>query len=136
MPGGVPGTSKAPEALREAGLYTRLAGLGAVDDGSVLPGRYVDDYVPASARLRNQDTIVDHALRLAGRIESLLDAGRAPLVLGGDCSLLVGTSLALARRGRHGLVHMDGHTDFRHPGNSDVCASLAGEDLASVLGLH
>ena len=33
---------------------------------------------PASARLRNQDTIVDHALRLAGRIESLLDVVPGP----------------------------------------------------------
>ena len=57
-------------------------------------------------------------------------------MLGGDCSLLVGVGLALARRGAHGLVHLDGHTDFRHPGNSDSCASLAGEDLAAAVGRH
>jgi arginase len=34
------------------------------------------------------------------------------------------------------LVHIDGHTDFRHPGNSSVVASLAGEDLAAAVGLH
>ncbi|WP_309147071.1 arginase family protein [Curtobacterium sp. MCSS17_008] len=33
-------------------------------------------------------------------------------------------------------MHVDGHTDFRHPGNSDDCASVAGEDLAAAVGLH
>jgi hypothetical protein len=30
---------------------------------------------------------------------------------------------------------MDGHTDFRHPGNSAERYSLAGEDLAAAVGL-
>ena len=135
-PGSVPGCSKAPEALREAGLYARLLDAGAVDAGVVLSGRYVDDADPTGGRVRNQDALVDHAYRLAGRLEELLGAGQAPLVLGGDCTLLVGAGLALARRGRHGLVHLDGHTDFRHPGNSDSCFNLAGEDLAAGVGRH
>lgn len=49
---------------------------------------------------------------------------------------LFGAGVACARRGGTGLVHLDGHTDFRHPGNSDECASLAGEDLAAAIGLH
>jgi arginase len=57
-------------------------------------------------------------------------------VLGGDCSLLVGAGHALKSRGRYGLVHLDGHTDFRHPANSRECFSLAGEDLAAAVGLH
>lgn len=44
--------------------------------------------------------------------------------------------MALPRRGRFGLLHLDGHTDFRHPGNSADCASVAGEDLAAAVGLH
>ena len=135
-PSSVPGCAKAPEALREAGLHTRLAAVGAVEAGVVLPARYADDADPSAGRLRNQEALVDHALRLADRLGQMLDAGQAPLVLGGDCSLLVGAGLALARRGRHGLVHLDGHTDFRHPGNSDACASLAGEDLAAAVGRH
>ncbi len=136
QPGSVPGCAKAPEALRAAGLYARLFDAGAVDSGVVLPGRYVDDGDPTAGRVRNQDGLVDHAYRLAARLENVLVAGQAPLVLGGDCSLLVGAGLALARRGRHGLVHVDGHTDFRHPGNSEVCLSLAGEDLAAAVGRH
>lgn len=136
-PGGVPGTSKAPEALRAAGLYDRLADAGATDAGVVLPGRYVDDDATRPlGRVRNEYAIVDHARRLADRIRGVLDRGETPLVLGGDCSLLLGAGLALAARSASGLVHVDGHTDFRHPGNSDQCASIAGEDLAAVVGLH
>jgi arginase len=136
-PGAVPGTAKAPEALREAGLYARLAADGAADAGVVLPGRYLAG-LPAGGpgQVRNQDAILEHAARLAARIRAQLDADRAPLVLGGDCSLLLAAGLALRPRGRYGLVHLDGHTDFRHPGNSADCASLAGEDLAAAVGLH
>jgi len=134
QPSSVPGTAKAPEALREAGLHTRLAVTGAVDAGVVLPSRYTDDVQPG--RTRNQDALLDHAGRLAARIGEQLGQGRAPLVLGGDCSLLIGAGRALSARGRYGLVHLDGHTDFRHPGNSADCRSLAGEDLAAAVGLH
>ncbi len=136
QPGAVPGTAKAPEAMREAGLHARLEALGAADAGVVLPGRYLDDARAGLARSRNQDAVLDHAGRLAARIGEQLDAGRAPLVLGGDCSLLIGAGQALRSRGRYGLVHLDGHTDFRHPGNSAECFSLAGEDLAAAVGLH
>jgi arginase len=52
-------------------------------------------------------------------------------------ALLVGAGLAVRQAGpRRGLIHVDGHTDFRHPGNSPVCASLAGEDLAAGVGMH
>jgi len=122
--------------MREAGLHARLEALGAADAGVVLPGRYLDDARAGLARSRNQDAVLDHAGRLAARIGEQLDAGRAPLVLGGDCSLLIGAGQALRSRGRYGLVHLDGHTDFRHPGNSAECFSLAGEDLAAAVGLH
>ena len=137
QPGAVPGAAKAPEALREAGLFNRFAALGATDSGVVLPGRYVDD---AATRLpghvRTEIAMIDHARRLAARIGEAFDRGEAPLVLGGDCSILLGAGIASAHRGGIGLVHIDGHTDFRHPGNDPECASVAGEDLAAAVGLH
>ncbi|MFK4729037.1 arginase family protein [Agromyces mediolanus] len=137
-PGAVPGAWRAPEALREAGLFDRLAAAaGARDAGTVPTAPYVDDdAVRPAGRVRNEAALVDHSRRLAQRIDEVLDAGDAPLVIGGDCSILLGAGLALARRGGTGLVHLDGHTDFRHPGNSDACASVAGEDLAAAVGLH
>lgn len=136
-PGSVPGSAKAPEAFREAGLFRRFTDQGASDGGIVLAGRYVDDDATRPAgRVRNEAAFVDHSLRLASRIGEVLDEGRAPLVIGGDCGILVGAGIAVKRRGGAGLVHIDGHTDFRHPGNSDECASVAGEALAAAVGEH
>lgn len=69
-------------------------------------------------------------------MSSLVSQGDRTLVLGGDCSTLLGVSLGLAMKGRHGLVHIDGRTNFRHPGNSTSVENLAGEDLACAVGLH
>ena len=127
-PTSVPGCAKAPEALREAGLHRRLAELGAEERGVVLPGRYADDATPGS--LRNQVAIIEHARRVAERIDLLRGDGLAPLVLGGDCSILVGAGLSLRRApGRYGLVHLDGHTDFRHPATPASARAWPGRTL-------
>jgi len=129
-PGSVPGAAQGPEALREAGLLRRLAELGARDGGVVLPGRSVDDDADRPAgRVRDEAALVEHARRLADRVTGVLRDGHAPLVVGGDCSVFLGAGVAMAHRGVAGLVHVDGHTDFRHPGDSDRCASVAAEDL-------
>lgn len=135
--GSVPGTAKAPEALREAGLHRLLAAGGAREGGAVLPARYVDDEgrrTPGQAR--HQRALIDHARRLAHRLVSIRVAGDAPLVLGGDCSLALAAGLASRVSGGGGLVHIDGHTDFRHPGNSTTWGNVAGEDLAAAIGRH
>jgi len=74
---------------------------------------------------------------LADRVGALLDAGEFPVVLGGECSILLGPALALARRGRYGVAYLDGHGDFRHPGNVGAVGPVGaagGEALALVTG--
>lgn len=126
----VPGCYKAPGVLRDAGLLPRLS---ASDAGVVTPGRYRPDWAPG--RVRNEAAIADHSRQLAGRIQGLLDRPRLPVVLGGDCSILVGVALALRGGGRYGLVSLDG-LDYRHPGNmDDAGVAVGGESLALVTGL-
>lgn len=132
--GCVPGADKAPQALRAAGLHAALREQGWVDSAPVLAGRYRPE-VPAK-QVRNQAALIEHAHRLASRVGQALGRGERLLLLGGDCSTLMGVGLGLAARGRYGLVHLDGHTDFRHPGNAQQPANLAGEDLACAVGLH
>jgi len=67
-------------------------------------------------------------------VGALVDDGYFPLVLGGDCSILIGNVLALSERGRFGLIFVDGHSDFRHLGNAESVGAAAGEDLAIVTG--
>ena len=133
-PGCVPGADKAPRALRAAGLHAALREQGWIESSPVLAGRYRTEISPG--QVRNQAAIVEHAHRLGFRIAQALGRGEKPLVLGGDCSTLLGVGLGLAGRGRYGLIHLDGHTDFRHPGNDSQSANLAGEDLACAVGLH
>jgi len=124
QPGFEPGVRRLADALRACGLVKRL---DASDAGRVDAPAYVS--VPV-----NRAALVGYTRTLADRIGALLDAGERPLVLGGDCSILLGAMLALRRRGRHGLLHVDGHLDFRHPGWSGGIGAVAGEDLAGVTG--
>ena len=62
-----------------------------------------------------------------------LDSERFPIVLGGDCSILLGPMLALRRRGRFGLVFIDGHADFQHP-SDEPNGEVASLDLALATG--
>jgi arginase len=84
-------------------------------------------------------SISAYSAALAGRIGAIIDAGEFPLVLGGDCSILLGSALAMHRLGeavggRIGLIYVDGHSDFRHPGNASYVGAAAGEGLALVTG--
>jgi arginase len=128
-PGLVPGVYKLAGSLRDRGLKERLR---AAEGGSVTPPRYEPNWEPGS--VRNELAIERYSRSLAERIEAQIDRGLAPLVLGGDCSILLGPMLALRRRGSFGLAFIDAHSDFRHPGNSTAVGAAAGEDLALVTG--
>jgi arginase len=130
LPGVVPGVYKLAGALRDHGLLARL---GARDAGVATPPRYISA-LAAGEGTRNEAAIARYTPRLADRIGALLERGEFPVVLGGDCSILLGGLLALRRRGRFGLAYLDGHMDFRHPGNAPELDAAAGEDLALVTG--
>src|SRR5262245_44187407 len=56
-----------------------------------------------------------------------------PVVLGGDCSIVLGCLLALRRRGRYGLLFLDGHADFYQP-DAEPNGEAASMDLALATG--
>jgi arginase len=128
-PDTIPGCWRLPEALRREGIVARLA---ATDGGRVGPPAYTPDHDATGTR--NGLAIAGYSVMLADRLGEVLDAGGFPVLLGGDCSILLGAMLALHRRGRYGLAFVDGHLDFRHPGNSAQLSAVAGEDLAVVTG--
>lgn len=59
--------------------------------------------------------------------------GQFAVVLGGDCSILIGNALALRNMGEFGLFYLDGHTDFMLPEQSQT-EGAAGMDLAFITG--
>jgi arginase len=132
----IPGCAKAPGALRDHGLVARLR---ARDAGCLTPPRYDPGEWRPGDGVAHSAEIAAYSRRLAGRIEAIVAAGEFPLVLGGDCSILLGAGLAMRRRavelgGRVGLVYVDGHSDFRHPGNASYVGAAAGEGLALATG--
>ncbi|MFE0759264.1 arginase family protein [Inquilinus sp. NPDC058860] len=81
----------------------------------------------------NAKAIAAWSPRLADAVEEVLDAGEFPVVLGGDCTILLGSMLALRRRGRYGLFFVDGNADFFQP-EAEPNGEGASMDLAFVTG--
>jgi arginase len=135
-PTSVPGCAKAPGALRDHGLVARL---GARDAGCHTPPRFDPGEWRPGDGVSQANDIARYTIRLADRIHAIVEAGEFPLVLGGDCSIVLGSALAMRRLGeelggRVGLIYVDAHSDFRHPGNAAVVGAAAGEALALVTG--
>ena len=123
------GVEHLPDALVNAGLLARLQARHA--------GRVA---APEYSHARDQETgflnpqgIAYYSRRLAERVDEVLDQGDFPLVLGGDCSILLGPMLALNRRGRHGLLFLDGHMDF-YDRETNINGEVASSELALVTG--
>jgi arginase len=106
-----PGQEDAPGALRAAGL---VQALGASDRGDAPRFRWrVDRDHPRSM---NGDAVVDGAQAVAAKVEEALRAGDLPLVLGGDCTVGVGTVAgAVAANSEPRLVYLDLHPDLNTP---------------------
>lgn len=123
------GVEELPAALLGAGLRQRL---GAADGGTVDPPAY-DPGRDGDTRVRNPHGIAEYSVRLADAVSGVLDRGAFPVVLGGDCSTLLGNLLALRRRGRYGLLFVDGHTDFYQP-SAEPNGEVASMELALATG--
>ncbi len=123
------GVERTPEVLLELGLGRQL---GAESVARIAAPAYDARRDPATGML-NPRGIAGYTPKLADAFEAAVGRGEAPIVLGGDCSILLGCLLALKRRGRYGLFFVDGHTDFYDPTTS-VSGQGADMDLSLVTG--
>ena len=123
----------APGVLRELGV---VAAVGAEDRGDVVPPPYVD-FDRRPGRVRNEAGVAAYSLVLADAVRAALDEGRFPLVLGGDCSIVLGALLGAKRHGADagpvGLAYVDAHSDFATPEES-LTGSAASMCLALAVG--
>jgi arginase len=110
-----------------------VTALAAHDAGCVTPPRYDRRGWQPGDGVFNAAAMARYSRRLAGRITALLDSHRFPIVLGGDCSILLGNLLALRRLERYGLLFVDGHTDFYQP-SAEPDGEVASMDLALATG--
>jgi arginase len=125
-PGGVEGLA---QTLLANGLAERLQ---ARHGGRIEAPPYRAERDPETLTLNDRE-IRDYSPRLADAVGAVLDSGAFPIVLGGDCSILLGSMLALRRRGRYGLLFVDGHTDFYQP-EANPNGEAASMDLAFATG--
>ena len=115
------GMVDAPEAFRRFQFPERL---GATDlgDAAVPPCAGTED--PISGLL-NGSEIVSLATNVATHLERPFKEHKVAVVVGGDCSLLLGPMLALNRLGPCGLLFIDGHADFESPSRYGASSELA-----------
>lgn len=128
-----PGTWQAPKVLREAGLAEAIGSAPVIS----LPRPPYRFDVQRGSRIRNGVELRRFSILLAQAVARARANGRFPLVIGGDCSILLGCLLGTRAAGKIGLVHVDGHSDFYHPDNYDDASrpgSAAGMDLALATG--
>jgi arginase len=110
------GQEGAPAALRAAGLLDALsdAGVDVVDLGDVSGFRWRPDR--KSPRAMNATTVARVARDVAERVRGAREGGRLALVIGGDCTVELGT-IAGCREGHRslGLLYFDPHPDLNTP---------------------
>jgi arginase len=121
------GEEKAPAALRAAGLADRLRARDAGEARARIHDtrRDPDTGVVGAVEVRRA------AMAIAARVREVLEARERPLVLGGDCALLLGVFQALPPGS--GLWFVDGHADF-FDGESSPTGEVADMDLALLTG--
>ena len=132
--GTIDGVARGPLVLREEGLVEALHRHAKVHDyGNVtLPD-------PSSTRASRSHVIDPDGLdalvaRVREAVAPILDNGHFPLVIGGDCPLLLGCLAASRARDRVGLLFVDGHEDAYLPMQSST-GEAADMELAFALGL-
>ena len=130
----LPGTEKAPAALRAAGLVERLqeAGYEVVDYGDCPARLFADD--DEHRRARNLPAIVTGLSDLKTHIEVAVKSGALVVVLGGDCAQAIGVIAGARRYYKHiNLLWMDRDADLNTPATTPS-GRIDGMVVAHIIG--
>lgn len=134
------GVDMGPSAVRVAGLEARLEAIGhIVEDGGNMSVAIAEQKKEGDPRAKYLKEITATCTRHAEMVLKTLEAGKVPLVLGGDHSVAAGTVAGVAEFYRKqnqkiGLIWIDAHADINTPETSPS-GNVHGMPLAAVLGL-
>lgn len=81
----------------------------------------------------NTKPLFEFSASLAHALTPVISQKQFAVVLGGDCSILLGIMPALKAKGDYGLLFLDAHSDFYTPGTSPT-GEVADMDLAILTG--
>jgi arginase len=129
-----PGQEQAPRALREAGLVDLLGrpGVEVSDHGDREVFRWRPDR--ENRRAQNLGKVVEVVQDTARRVRDAIAEHEVTLVLGGDCTVGIGTVAGhVAGEERVGLIYFDTHADLNVP-DSVREGALDWMGLAHMLG--
>jgi arginase len=121
------GEERGPVALRAAGLLERLAAHDAGEADARIRDRRRE---PSTGAVGAHD-VRRASAAIASRVREVLENGDRPLVLGGDCALLLGVFSAMPDGSS--LWFVDGHADF-FDGESSPTGEAADMELAILTG--
>jgi arginase len=128
-PGGI---ANAISVFRDLGLAERLAESGVADDGDMK--LKVPSGVRGPSGLLNEQAL-DHLVETTHElVHAIRDRGRIPLMIGGDCPVLLGGLASIGSRTGPGLVMIDGHEDAWPPSLSET-GEASDSELGIALGL-
>lgn len=129
-----PGQERAPAVFRRHGLIEALrqAGHGVVDRGDVASADWSPDVDHPQAH--NVDQVAAVAAEVTDAVAAALAEGHDVLVLGGDCTVELGTVAGAIRDGsRIGLAYVDLDADLNTPATGDGVLDWMG--VAHLLGI-
>jgi arginase len=128
-PGGI---AAAIGVLRECGLARRLAELDVEDGGDLELGAPSGER--GDSRLLNEAALAELVRASGERVRDVRRRGRRPLLVGGDCPVLLGPLAAIRGGGeRPGLIMIDGHEDAWPPARSET-GEGSDSEIAIALG--
>ena len=118
--GTFPDIENPAEGLRQANLMSLLETSGhIVTDLGDLSGFQCRDIRDDETGINDIDLWLNFSQKLSKIVGAMLDRQAFPLLLGGDCRMLIGIFAAFAQRETEvGLVFLDGHADFHSPETS------------------
>src|SRR5947209_17258661 len=134
------GVDMGPSAVRVAGLEAKLEALGhVVEDSGNIAVAIPEQKKEGDARAKYLKEIVATCTKEAELVVKTLEAGKTPLVLGGDHSVAAGTVAGVAEFYRRqnqkvGLIWIDAHSDINTPDTSPS-GNVHGMPLAAIMGL-
>jgi arginase len=129
------GVDMGPSAIRYAHLHKKLEELGyTLNDRGNIEVPIQETCSITDPRLKYMDCIIPMARRLSGAVATSMQAGRFPLVLGGDHSLSAGSIRGAAKHKKLGVIWVDAHADF-NTAETTPSGNIHGMPLAALCGM-
>src|ERR1051325_5729846 len=134
------GVDMGPSAVRVAGLEARLEELGhVVEDAGNIAVAIAEQKKTGDPNAKYLKEITATCTKEAELVLKTLEAGKVPIVLGGDHSVAAGTVAGVSEFYRRqnqkiGLIWIDAHTDINTPETSPS-GNVHGMPLAAIMGI-